>query len=71
MAGGQHSRRRDAGTARVDDHLDRGVVVEALVVGHVIARELRLGHLAELQDQLLMMCLGPAGAEGGQHGRPR
>ena len=47
----------DVRPARLDRDVEPGVLVEALVLGHVVAGELRLGHPFELQGRA---CRPPA-----------
>ena len=62
-AAGQHLLGRDVRAARLDRHVEPFVLVEALVLGDVIAGELRLGDPFELQRHLVGRMRGARGED--------
>ena len=52
-AAGDHLRRGNVGAARLDVDVEPGLLVEALVLGDVVAAELGLGDPFKLQRQLV------------------
>ena len=53
-AAADHLARIDVGSARLDIDVEPEILVEALVLGDVVAGELRLGHPFELQGELVL-----------------
>ena len=59
-AAGDDLRRRDVGPARLDRHVEAGLLVEAFVLGDVVACELGLGDPFELDGHLVRLREGGA-----------